>query len=179
MADVLTPDEAEDADLMDEEAANDDAPKRRRTLTESEVQARLEQVEGLLAACTRTNTIQRALSAEWGVKPRQVRKYIQRVRDKWAAEAAILVDGEDRAKYRAQIRTGLMDATNLAARDGDVNQWLRGLTLLAQLDGLNQPAKVEVSGKDGGPMASAVHVTLDVATAHELAREPIGRTKDE
>lgn len=77
------------------------------------MERRLEEVEELLVRRVRTPKVEAHCAKKYGVSTRMVRKYIRRVRDRWAEEAAALgprAREERRAQMRATLETILSEA---------------------------------------------------------------------
>lgn len=142
-------------------------PKPKRVISAEEVAARLEEVETLLASCVGTRTVERVLSAKWGIGHRMVRRYIERVKTAWRATA-------DATKIDA--RRDEIDAItkNCMARMASEGQWIgvmRGAELLARLHGVEAPKRLEHSGTRDAP---PIQVVMTAAERDALAREEEG-----
>jgi hypothetical protein len=144
-----------------------DAPKR-KVISATEVAARLEKVEMLLAACTGTRTVETQLAAEWGVAMRTVRRYIERVKTAWAATA----NAEQIERRRAELDAIARAAMHQLALDGKPIGVLRGAEFLAKLWGVEAPKRVEVTG--GAGAAVAIQVVMTAEERDALARDKGG-----
>lgn len=138
-------------------------PRKVRQISKAEVAERLEEVELLMASCVQSLTIERKLQHKWGVSRRQVRWYMQRVRERWANESSKL----DREERRRELETTIRSAIAAATARGEPAQVLRGSDQLAKLHGLYEPDRVETKHEvTSGPL-----LQVTVEDARKLARE--------
>ncbi len=105
------------------------------------VRARLMDVESMLISKASPRIIEHTLSKKWGISHRQVRNYIARVQATWDAEAP----SDARLATREVMRKSLASAAHRALSEGDVNQHIRALDMLARLDGLYAPQRTEAA----------------------------------
>ena len=82
------------------------------------------------------------LAEEYSVTERTVWRYIADVEKKWASE-----EEERRPQRRAHFRQLLMRNLRVAWADGNSIGGAATLRILQKLDGLEQPAKLEITGK--------------------------------
>jgi len=129
--------------------------------TQSEREARLVIVEDMLfRRLLPTGTIERTLSAEFGIKPRGVRRYIKTVRDRARLRAQAdpdprvtretLTEAVVDLMNEARNRTRIVDGRTLL--DPDLRTALRAVYALMDLHGL-RVQRHEITGANGTPLA--------------------------
>lgn len=124
-----------------------------------EIARRLDEVETLMARRLSTSKVCQWAAAKYSITERQARKYVQKIRERWAAESSTV----DRAAKRDQLRATaesivahalsrsevvrdadgnpIVDPTTnrpLVREVPDLKTAIRGADVLARLDGLYQ-----------------------------------------
>jgi hypothetical protein len=136
----------DDGDPYDHAGGGRTARAQAETRTE-----RIRMVDRLLRACLAHGTIERLLSKDWEVSPRQVRKYIRAAYRLWADDAK-RCRVEARTLRRAQLEGVLetsmhtVDPHTLRPKP-DLKSAVMALHRLNLIDGVYEPTKVEISGK--------------------------------
>lgn len=154
---------------------------------DDEIARRLDETETLMARRLSTSRVSQLVAAKYGVTERQARKYIRKIRDRWAAESS----SQDRSAKRDQLRATaeaivsaalnksevVRDAAGNPVLDSsgspvmretpDLKTAIRGADVLARLDGLYQdrlkiedqraPAAVATSRFAGRSRLDLVH----------------------
>ena len=129
--------------------------------------ARLDEVRGRYLSGQPSLKIQSECAAKWGITQRQVRNYLKRVRAQLAKHAT-----DDLEAVRARSEQLLLETYELSrARQGytmagtayddpDLKTMATCAYRLAELYGATGAKKLEVSGKDGGPIQTQSRVIV-------------------
>ena len=97
--------------------------------------------EGLIRGEPSTQLVTR-LAAKFKLVERTIWTYVKRVYERWAKE-----EEELRPMRRAQFRQMVMENFRLSLDSGEPGAGASTLRLLAKLDGLEAPSKVEITGQ--------------------------------
>lgn len=127
--------------------------------------ARLVEVERRLLLLEHPPDIERVLSKEWGIRRRQVRRYITLVRQRLAA-AFKSIPAEQHA---AKVASMLDEAFVVARSKKDPKGMVSAAKVYAEVTGVKAPQKVDVTS-GGQPLPDAR--ALLAASLARLAAEP-------
>lgn len=160
--------------------------------SKAETAERIEAVEQALIAGTSRSRIERLYAKRWGLKERQIRRYIQKVEERWAEEAAkeekahpdhrMVRRNWVREVLRAQLlrasarRRTLKDAEGgelvdedgnpITTPDPDEKTVTQVVRTMIKLDGLAEPDRKEIDLRGG--VAVEARIGLEARTTHEL-----------
>jgi hypothetical protein len=116
--------------------------------TKEEREARMAEVESLMLKSALTRKLQHELGRRWGITARQVRNYMVAV-EKAIREKEELRDAPtERSDFLARLR----HAQALAIAKGDFKSVSALMHNEGRILGLNTQTKIELTGKDGGPV---------------------------
>ena len=144
---------------------------------DAELAAIRERIEQLMLQGLRSPAIQRALAGPEAPAPlviseRQVREHMRAIERAWRARAGRARLAAEHAKAIAIAEETARTATarsTLNARSnvgvGYLNAAIKAQELLARLRGLYAPARAELAGPDGGPIAISEVAPLECAPA--------------
>lgn len=117
------------------------------------------EIRRALSRCEAVYNLVPRLSAEWGIKRRQVEKYIEQVRA--AAAAEMSARGEDQRKADArELVDALKDIAAEARAKKDGKTATMALRELAKITGAYAPERHELTGAGGAPLAAPPVVDL-------------------
>lgn len=124
--------------------------------TEAIVQRRVSDIHNLLVAgVRRAQILQYAAEQNWGLQERQIDTYIARATEQIREDSRI-----DREKELGRAINRLHNLYQATQREQDHRGSLAVVQQMSQLLGLAAAAKIELSGKDGGPVETrAVDLT--------------------
>lgn len=102
---------------------------------------RLDEVEKLILQVESTSTIERDLSALWGISRRHVRRYVSIVRRRLGERAKSSTPEAD----AAQVREMLESAYRVASAGRDAKGMVAAARTLAEVTGVAAPRKVDIT----------------------------------
>lgn len=116
-----------------------------------EYMMRVDKAQEMLLLGATNRQVENHLIGRFDVSRRQARRYVDKVYERWR-ESAQEEDGrtieEKRQQHEEMIRMILVGA----AKRENLSLQLKAVEMLMKLSGTHQPHKVEVTGKDGGPI---------------------------
>lgn len=116
-----------------------------------EYMMRVDKAQEMLLLGLTNRQVENHLIGRFDVSRRQARRYVDKVYERWR-ESASEEDGrsieEKRQQHEEMIRIILVGA----AKKENLMLQLKAVEMLMKLNGTNQPNKLEVTGKDGGPI---------------------------
>lgn len=128
-----------------------DANEKHEKIKRKIPSGRLPRVEKMYLSGSCERDIVDALSVEWDVTHRTIRNYLARVRDKLAKLPKITPEAA-----RARIESMLLDTYAIAKagteKGPDAKSMVAAVSRLGELDGVLGTRRMEISGKDGGPL---------------------------
>lgn len=112
---------------------------------------RVDKAQEMLLLGATNRQVENHLIGRFDVSRRQARRYVEKVYERWRASAQD-EDGrtieEKRQQHEEMIRMILVGA----AKRENLSLQLKAVEMLMKLSGTNQPSRLELTGKDGGPI---------------------------
>jgi hypothetical protein len=119
-----------------------DKPAEIGVATKRMPEGRLKIIENMLAACVPGVIIERRMSTEWRISTRQVRRYVQRVLERWAEQAKVVAP-----LRRYQLRVMMEDIYSKAREGNELGIAITAADRLARLDGGYEPVEIKHTGE--------------------------------
>ena len=131
--------------------------------TKEQMEARIDQAELLLLQGLSHRQSQKVLMQKYDVSRRTSIRYIAAAYSRWR-QNALEEDGRTTSERRKEHERMLKLITANAAKEGRLDLQLKAVGMLMQLYGTSVNTKLEVTGKNGGPL------TLKEMTKNDIAR---------
>ena len=131
--------------------------------TKEQMEARIDQAELLLLQGLSHRQSQKVLMQKYDVSRRTAIRYISSAYTRWR-QNALEEDGRTTSERRKEHERMLKLITANAAKEGRLDLQLKAVGMLMQLYGTSVNTKLEVTGKNGGP------VTVKEMTKNDIAR---------
>lgn len=131
--------------------------------TKEQMEARIDQAELLLLQGLSHRQSQKVLMQKYDVSRRTSIRYISAAYSRWR-QNALEEDGRTTSERRKEHERMLKLITANAAKEGRLDLQLKAVGMLMQLYGTSVNTKLEVTGKNGGPL------TLKEMTKNDIAR---------
>lgn len=151
----------------------DACAQKGETPSEWVLEARLDQVETLMAAGTSPTQIADHCRANYGIAERTARDYAAKVRDRWRREAAEL-----RPERRRQIERMMEIAYQTAAERKETHAMIRAAVELARLHGLYRPGDAPDNREPDQHLHQHLHAHATVVQIDAVGMTPIERTTE-
>ena len=129
------------------------ATPRKKSPT-TEVQYRIDVAEQLLLQGLTHRQAEKVLRDQFSVHRRSASRYVAAAYTRWR-EAADQEDGRSIQERRKEHEWMIRRTLSRAAKENRLDLQLKAVDMLMRLYGTAQSTKVEVTGKDGGPMMYA------------------------
>ena len=131
--------------------------------TKEQMEARIDQAELLLLQGLSHRQSQKVLMQKYDVSRRTSIRYISAAYSRWR-QNALEEDGRTTSERRKEHERMLKLITANAAKEGRLDLQLKAVGMLMQLYGTSVNTKLEVTGKNGGPL------TVKEMTKNDIAR---------
>ena len=131
--------------------------------TKEQMEARIDQAELLLLQGLSHRQSQKVLMQKYDVSRRTSIRYISAAYSRWR-QNALEEDGRTTSERRKEHERMLKLITANAAKEGRLDLQLKAVGMLMQLYGTSVNTKLEVTGKNGGPL------TVKEMTKNAIAR---------
>jgi len=131
--------------------------------TKEQMEARIDQAELLLLQGLSHRQSQKVLMQKYDVSRRTAIRYISSAYTRWR-QNALEEDGRTTSERRKEHERMLKLITANAAKEGRLDLQLKAVGMLMQLYGTSVNTKLELTGKNGGP------VTVKEMTKNDIAR---------
>lgn len=118
----------------------------------AEVERRVDQAESLLLQGLSDRQVQKLLVSAHDVHPRTASRYVSGAYERWR-DAAREEDGRTVEERRKEHEGMIRHILATAGKEGRIDLQLRGVEMLVRLYGTAASSRVELTGKDGGPLA--------------------------
>ncbi len=130
--------------------------------TKEQMESRVDQAELLILQGLSNRQAQKVLAQKYDVSKRTATRYISAAYTRWR-QSALEEDGRTVSERRKEHERMLKLITANAAKEGRLDLQLKAVGMLMQLYGTSVNSKLEVTGKNGGPLAVKEMSKNDIA----------------